>query len=297
MLVWAAGFFGLVAASLGAAPQSGVKEIPLWPGVAPGSEPEKLPARDYVEVWSGPERAKGRETVKNIAQPTLAIFPANPAKARGGALIIAPGGGYNLVAINHEGWAVARRLADEGVACFVLKYRHFDQAIALRDAHRAIRLVRSRAGEWKVDPRRIGFGGFSAGGHLATNAAGNRMPPQPWTTDAIDAVSNQIDYLMLIYPGGLARLPAEAVIDGGFPPTFLVNAAGDDVHLRAMPLLNRLVELRLRFEAHVFAAGRHGEGMYETVPSTSAWPRLFLAWLDEQLEPTGGIKPAALPPK
>ena len=288
----------LAAAALVASAQPATKpkvdEFPIWPGVAPGSEPEKLPARDYAEIWSGPERKAGRETLKQVTSPTLAVFRGNPAKFKGVGLIIAPGGGYNLLAMNHEGWAVAQRFADEGITCFVLKYRHFDRAIALRDAHRAIRLVRSRASEWKLDPRRIGFGGFSAGGHLSLNAAANRTPAQPWTADAVDRVSNQIDFLMLIYPSSIARLPPEAVIDAGFPPAFIVNATGDNVHERAMPLLNKLVALKLRFEAHLFAAGAHGEGMYEHIGSTSAWPRLFLTWLDEQLAPGGGIKPAPL---
>ena len=262
-----------------------VLELPLWPGTPPGSEPENLPSKPYPEIWSGNERPAGREAVKQVSVPTLAYFPPNPVKAKGAAMIIAPGGGYNLLAINHEGWEVARLFAAEGIACFVLKYRHFDRAIALRDAHRAIRLVRQRAAEWRIDPNRIGFGGFSAGGHLALNAAANRTPPQPWAADEVDGISNRIDFLMLIYPSSIERLPAEAVIDADFPPVFLVNATGDNVHERALPLINKLASLRHRFEAHLFAAGRHGEGLYSTIPSTSAWPQLFVRWYEEQIVP------------
>ena len=271
-----------------------VTEFPLWPGTAPGSEPENLPSKNYVEIWSGNERPAGRETVKQISTPTLAFFPADPAKSKGVAMIIAPGGGYNLLAINHEGWEVAQHFAKEGIACFVLKYRHFDRAIALRDAHRAIRIVRQRAAEWRIDPARIGMGGFSAGGHLALHAAANRTPAMPWAADDVDRVSNRVDFLMLIYPSSIAGLPPEAVIDAQFPPVFLVNATGDNVGQRALPLVEKLASLNLRFEAHLFAAGTHGQGFYHSIPSTGSWPQLFSRWIDEQLAPGGGIRPAPL---
>ncbi len=101
---------------------------------------------------------------------------------------------------------------------------------------------------------------------------------------------------MVIYPSSIERLPPEAVIDGQFPPVFLVNAAGDDVGDRALPLVRKLEALRLRFEAHIFAAGTHGGGFYQTIPSTSVWPQLFVRWFDEQLAPEGGMRSPKLPP-
>jgi len=268
------------------------QEIALWRGTAPGSEPGNLPGGDRLEVWSGDP---GRELLKGISVPTLSIFPANPAKADGSALIIAPGGGYSLLAINHEGWQVAQRIAAEGVACFVLKYRYFDRALALRDAHRAVRLVRSRAAEWNLDRRRIGFGGFSAGGHLAQNAAGNRHPPQPEALDAIDRESNRIDYLMLIYASGVERVEG-IVVDADFPPVFLATSSADRAAERVLPLLAKLTALSVRYEAHVFADGSHGGGLFEGIGSIGAWPSLFLKWLHEQSASGGGMKAPHFPP-
>jgi acetyl esterase/lipase len=284
---------GLVAAvllraghALAAPINPATQEFPLWPGVAPGSETSNLPAKDYAEIWL---EEPGRDRVKGIVTPTLGFFPPNAAKANGVALIIAPGGGYSLLAINHEGWQVAQRFAAEGIACFVLKYRHFDREIALRDAHRAVRVVRSRAAEWKIDPRRVGFGGFSAGGHLAQNAAANNRPPQPWPLDAIDHESNRIDFLMLIYPSGIERVEG-AVVDAQIPPVFLASSSADRVAERVLPLLVRLTALSVRYDAHVFADGSHGGGMFDGVGSISGWPALFLTWLNQQIAPSGGMK-------
>lgn len=266
-----------------------IEEIPLWPGAPPGSERENPAPEDEHEIWAG---EPGRETVAHVTRPTLAVFPAEPGRANGAALVIAPGGGYTLLAIHHEGWQVARRFALTGITCFVLKYRHFEPGVALRDAQCALRLVRRRSAQWNIDPRRIGFAGFSIGGHLALHAATTSVAPP--VMDDPETRPPRPDFLLLVYPSGIRRLPPAAVIDASFPPMFLATAVGDRVDERALPLLEKLTGLGLRYEAHLFAEGRHGDGLYPDLGSTGRWPELFCAWLAEQIEPAGGMKPARL---
>ncbi|MEY2878160.1 MAG: hypothetical protein RLZZ15_540 [Verrucomicrobiota bacterium] len=286
----------LAAAALRAAaptPPAEAAEIPLWSGTAPGSETEKLPRPDFAEVWSG---EPGKRGVRQTTAPTFHVFLPPPAKANGAALVVAPGGGYNIVMLEPEGWLVARRLAAEGTAVFVLKYRHWNRELALHDARRAVRTVRTRAAEWGIDPRRVGLGGFSAGGNLALNAAANPAAGEPAPADAIDRADPRPDFLMLIYPTPISRLPEGATVDGRFPATFIVCAVEDNADERVLPLSAALLKARIRHEAHVFATGAHGFGLAADLPGTAVWPALFTTWLGTQLAPAGGMAEKFLPP-
>src|ERR1041385_2295425 len=178
------------------------KEILLWPNGAPGSEGK-----------SGAERVRIANTndhvISNIHHPSITPFVPSKRKATGCAVIVAPGGGHRELWIDHEGYNVARWLSDRGIAAFVLKYRlaretnstyTVDQH-ALADAQRAVRLVRSRAAEWNVDPSRIGIMGFSAGGEVAFLPARRFDQPATNVVDSVDGVSARPDFQALIYPG------------------------------------------------------------------------------------------------
>lgn len=272
---------------------AGATEINLWSGTAPGSEPAKLPRPDFAETWTG---EAPRRAVRNAIAPTLHVFRPPASQANGAALVLAPGGGYNTVVIEHEGWAVARRLAADGLTVFVLKYRHWNRDLALYDARRALRTVRTRAAEWGVDPQRIGLGGFSAGGNISLNTAANPATAEPPAADAIDRADPRPDFLLLIYPTPISRLPDGAVVDARFPATFIACAVEDNAEERVLALSAALLKARVRHESHLFATGGHGFGLASEIPGTGEWPRLFAAWLRSQLSPSGGMVDKLLPP-
>ena len=256
--------------------------IKLWEGGAPGA------------LGSAPEDI-----------PTLTPFIPKDG-ANGSAVIVCPGGGYTHLA-DHEGRPVAEWLNTLGVTAFVLKYRigpNYHHPAPLQDAARAVRLVRSRAAEWKLDPKRIGVLGFSAGGHVASTIGTHFDGGQANAADAIERVSSRPDLLVLIYPvitmgefthGGsrkqllgesptpdLVKLMSnELQVTKETPPTFLVHTANDS----AVPVENSLhfaEALRkagVPFEMHIYERGRHGFGMGGDDPILSTWPARCAAWL------------------
>lgn len=251
-------------------------EISLWPGSAPGAIKENFPWEPYAQEWR--QDADGGRMVIWVTEPSLQVFrPQNP---NGTGLVICPGGGYNIVVIEREGWQVARRLNEFGITCFVLKYRHYDRDAALQDAHRALRLVRSRAGEWGVDPQRLGVGGFSAGAHLACRAGLVLDQPETWEKDATDALSKRPDFLLLVY-GEMNTYFNEPVPTLGpeTPPAFLVGSQPDHPEFR-LQFYQRLIGAGAAAELHLFATGEHGFGANPTTQPGKQWPGLFARWLE-----------------
>lgn len=262
--------------------------IPLWLGVPPGSKRTDLPEA----VSSEPRTA----LIRNVTTPTLTAFLPEPSKATGTAVIVAPGGAFIMLAIDHEGYDVAKWLADRGVAAFVLKYRvaqtpsaendfqkmraeqmrnpglldpiiKSQAPLSIADGKQAIKLVRSRAAEWGISPKRIGILGFSAGGGVTSAAALEYKPDErPDFAASIYGVSNAHE------------VPADA------PPLFLATAADDD----AVPA-SRVVELFSRWQAagkpaelHVYAQGGHGFGLHRQGLPSDHWIEAFYDWLQAQ---------------
>jgi endo-1,4-beta-xylanase len=262
--------------------------IDLWPNGAPGFE--TLRDTKEVVVEFGGEQNKV-VAVSNVHNPTITPYLPAPDRATGCAVIIAPGGGHYLLAIEHEGYAVGRWLADRGVAAFVLKYRLENGTTgakytvakeALADIQRAIRTVRSRATEWNANPAAIGVLGFSAGGQLAALAAMQHDHGQPDATDPIDRIDCQPAFQALIYPGRCHLI----VPDKNAPPAFLACTIDDRPEISA-----GLAEVYLRFhkagvptELHIFSSGGHGFGLRPNVQSKPVheWPARFVAWLHER---------------
>jgi acetyl esterase/lipase len=269
--------------------------IPLWPEGVPDAKPD-----------AGEEKVEdGR--VSNVHVPTLTAFLAPAASATGTALIICPGGGYVRLAVTKEGSALTRRLNALGVSAFVLKYRlvEYGHPAPLRDALRAVRLVRSRAKELGIGPDRIGVMGSSAGGHLAASAATLFDAPEGRTGAALDATSARPDFVALLYPvitmsapsvhaGSrrallgespsaelIQRLSVEAQVTKDTPPAFLVHTFED----ASVPVENSLLfyqALRragVPAEMHLFEKGPHGFGTAAGLGPTSEWPRRFEDWL------------------
>jgi acetyl esterase/lipase len=237
-----------------------------------------------------------------IVHPTKGDGTANP------AILICPGGGYGTLAMDHEGHQIARWLADLGVTGAILEYRHrgsgYGHPVPLEDAQRAMRLLRSRATEWRLDAAKLGVLGFSAGGHLASSLSVHHDPGDPNASDAIERSSCRPDFAVLCYPviafdqpfthrGSqrnllgddaatelIHRMSSERQVTTDTPPTLLWHTTAD----RGVSPKNSLVYYQALLdhdvpcELHVFEAGRHGIGLAKGLPA-EVWPELCRRWL------------------
>ncbi len=265
--------------------------VDLWPGPAPGEKAEIGPERN-IETKQGQTVTR---RLTDITRPTLTIY--RPAKEidTGVAVVIAPGGGYNILAWDLEGVEVAEWLNQLGVTGIVLKYRvprrmgtPTDQAPpqAQHDAQRAISLVRSKAKEWGLKADRIGMLGFSAGGHLTAWTATNSDKRSYPAVDAADRESCRPDFVVLIYPAYLTvkgkptDLAPEIRPSKETPPSFFAHAANDRVlPENSIALFLALKKLGVPTELHVFGSGGHGFGLRPSSHTSSTWPKRCEEWL------------------
>jgi endo-1,4-beta-xylanase len=261
------------------------EEIRLWQNGAPGSEGET--AQEVSQPSDNPKLPK-RFTV--VHYPSIYAFLPPKERANGMAVVIAPGGGHSQLVIDKEGYEIADWLNKNGIAGFVLKYRlaraqgsHYTvEGSALPDAARAMRLVRHRAKEWNVDPGRIGFMGFSAGGEVAALMETRFDAGNDSSSDAVDRVSSRPDFAVVVYPGfrpGTITVPKDA------PPTFLVCADDDRSHVVTTANLYLDLEKQgVSSEMHIYAAGGHGFGIRESHLPVATWPDRLKEWmLDRKL--------------
>ena len=252
--------------------------VPLYPAGATAA----LVAAGGAETVRITEQ--GEHVVSNVHAPSLAAYL--PARASGTAVIVVPGGGYRELWMDHEGQNVARFLNERGIAAFVLKYRlprapgsrYTVMGDSLGDLLQAVRLVRSRAAEWSLDPQRIGVLGFSAGGNLAGLGAMNSGPGTAGAGETIDRTSSRPDFAALIYPGPFEELRLEA----GDPPLFLLCGSDDrpDVVTGVTRLYTAARELNIPAELHLYDRVGHGFGLRASnTGPVSAWPQQFVDWL------------------
>ena len=256
-----------------------------------------------------PDGAPGAKGSEAVDKPKITVYLAPADRATGAAVVVCPGGGYRVVAADHEGKQIAEWLSSLGVSAFVLQYRlgeRYRHPAPLQDAQRAIRTVRSRAKEWRVDPRRIGILGFSAGGHLASTSATHFDDGRPDAADPVDHESSRPDFAVLCYavisledppahagsrrnllgdapdPALVVLLSNEKQVTPRTPPTFLWHTADDS----AVPVENSLLffealrKAGVAGELHVFPHGRHGLGLAPGDPAVSQWPRLCAVWME-----------------
>jgi len=252
--------------------------IPLWPSGAPGSEARA----------AEPEKIEG-SNVCSVHNPTITPFVPDADKATGTAVIICPGGGHSKLCLGHEGYALAEWFRDRGIAAFVLKYRlarekgstYTIQDHAMADARRAIRLIRSRAGEWHIRSERLGILGFSAGGELAAFAAMTNDPGRKDAADPIEQQSCRPDFQALIYPGTSALFEAKK----GMPPLFIAAGYSDrpDISEGMATLYLKYKAAGVKAEMHLYANAGHGFGYKpDAKPSAAArWPERFTEWLTD----------------
>jgi acetyl esterase/lipase len=255
--------------------------VELWPNGAPGSEGKTAP--ETVRI--SPE---GDHVISTVNRPSITVYLPIPDKATGAAVLVIPGGGHSEIWIDHEGYTVAAWLSDHGVAAFVLKYRlahapgstYTIEGTELQDTQRALRLVRSRAAEWGVDPNRLGVIGFSAGGQLAALASTRYDSGNENATDPIDRQSSKPAFQGLIYPGLPDNSPLTLTKDT--PPAFLACGADDRPNIsEGVPeLYLAMKKAGVPVELHVFAGVGHGFGMRTSNSGNmSTWPDLFYGWL------------------
>ena len=256
-------------------------------------------------IW--PTGAPGALGATDIDRPSLTIYLPDSGKASGTAVVVCPGGGYQGLAVDHEGRQIAEWLNSQGIAAFVLRYRlapRYHHPAPLQDAQRAIRIVRSRASEFRVAPDRIGIWGFSAGGHLASTAATHFEPGDPSSPDTVERVPSRPDFAILAYPvisfiteyvhkGSLRNLLGEnpdpklvqslsneTQVTAETPPTFLFHTNEDT---GVPPENSVLFYMALRkhgvpAEMHIYEPGKHGLGLALNHPALSSWSTVLAAW-------------------
>jgi len=243
---------------------------------ASGAEPGATPgAYRNIPLWEA-GHVPGATGEGPLDAPFLTVFRPRAGTANGGAVLIAPGGGNIMLMYGGEGADVAEVFNDWGVTAFVLTYRlspRYGDDARLLDGERALRLLRAHAGEWHLDPARIGFIGFSAGGSLARSVIAASDSGDASSADTIERVSSRPDYVALIYGAGRAR-PGESLKD--YPPTFLLSAAADQgPSLANAQLFMDLTKAGAVAELHVYQRGRHGFGSGVGSSEFADWmPRL-----------------------
>jgi acetyl esterase/lipase len=267
--------------------------LEVWPGKVPG-ETAAIEAEKFLEPRPGEKPVK---RLTNVSRPTISVYRPARDKDTGAAVLICPGGGYNILAWDLEGEEVAAWLNSIGVTGIVLKYRvprRPDQPRdqpppgPLQDAQRALSLVRSKAAEWNLDPNRLGILGFSAGGHLAA-AASTQFDRRTYETiDEIDKQHCRPDFAVLIYPGYLVEkdrdeLAADLRVRKECPPMFFAHAGDDRVRAENSVLLYlALKRAGVPAELHVYASGGHGFGLRPGEHPCVTWPQRCADWMRTQ---------------
>jgi acetyl esterase/lipase len=286
--------------------------VPLWPNLPPATSPDE----DHFESHADIDGKTILKAAYNVTHPDIEIYFPPSETNTGAAMIAVPGGGFTKLDIDKEGFQVARWANDHGIACIVLKYRlpHGESGKGMlpypvQDAARAVRIVRLRANEWKIDPKCIGVIGFSAGGYVTSTLETHYDLGNPKATDPIDRVSCRPDFSILCYapvsyktpPSKPPTRPAtqpkfmplnpttrlldeyanDEHVDAHTPPTFIVQASDDskDDPRGSIYFYSALLKNKVPCELHMWAVGEHGFGMGVRGGEPTQWPNLLLTWL------------------
>jgi len=298
--------FGDLSAQVAAwQPSPGLTQVPIWPGAAPDAQPAAGPEISTTTGKDDLVAGTPYVWVENVTRPTMTVYSPK-GKNTGVAVIVFPGGGFMGLAMDMEGTEVCDWLTSKGVSCVLLKYRvprsedyhdpkldrHVEPKVptAFQDAQRTIRLVRFRAAQWGIDPRKIGVMGFSAGGYLAakTSTEFEQRTYQP--VDAADKESCRPDFSVPIYPGHLWRSDDESPelklnprihVTRQTPPVFLLQAEDDYVDNvnQSLVFYIALKNAKVPVEMHLYAQGGHAFGLRRTKFPITGWPQLVEAWL------------------
>ena len=280
-------------------PTPGHQQVPIWPGSIPDAAPVLGP--ETVEVSAPNDLIGGRRStgVRNVTIPTMTVYSPTGDNS-GGAVVVFPGGGYQMLAMDLEGTEVCDWLVPRGITCVVLKYRvpgnpalypksgpYPESPMALEDAQRTLGLLRLHAAEYHIDPHKIGVLGFSAGGYMVADISANFDKPVYPFVDEADKVSCRPDFAVAIYPGhlqasssGLALNP-KIPVTRETPPTFLLQAEDDHVDNVNDSLVYyiALKNAGVPVEMHLYAQGGHAFGLRQTNLPITDWPQLVERWL------------------
>jgi len=272
-------------------PAPGHLTLDLWPHGAPGASANSAPEIDTTSAKDNLIAGKPLIRLGNVSTPTLTVYTPKQ-KNTGAAIVVFPGGGYHILAIDLEGTEVCEWLNSAGITCVLVKYRVPDSgpypksSAALQDAQRALGIVRSRAAEWHIDPKRIGVLGFSAGAHLSAALSTHFEQRLYDPVDDADRVSCRPDFAVIVYPGYLALSEqnfapnAEIHVTEKTPPSFIVQAEDDPVHVENSTVyFLALKNAKVPAEMHIYANGGHGYGLRRTELPVTAWPKLVETWL------------------
>ena len=281
-------------------PAPGHTQLPIWPGAVPDAQPVKGPE---TTVTDAKDLVAGRPWVyiNNVSRPTMTVYPPT-GKNTGAAVVVFPGGGYQILAIDLEGTEVCDWLTSRGITCVLLKYRvpgegaypksgpYPESPTALEDAQRTMGLVRLHAAEWHIDPHKIGVLGFSAGGHMVAAMSthfAKRLYP---AVDAGDKESCRPDFAVAIYPGHLSlsengpglNPDIDRHISRQTPPTFLLQNEDDHVDgvNQSLVYYIALKKAGIPVEMHLYAQGGHAFGLRRTKLPVTGWPQLVETWLE-----------------
>jgi acetyl esterase/lipase len=291
------GFGGLSAQTPVWQPSPGHTQVPIWPGAVPDAQPVGGP-EDMGTVKDPLVAGKPWVQVGKVSRPTMTVYSPE-GKNTGAAVVVFPGGGYWILAIDLEGTEVCDWLTSRGITCVLLKYRvpggglfprsgpYPKSPMALEDAQRTVGLVRFHAAEWHIDPHKIGVLGFSAGGHLVAAMSTHFKQRLYPAVDAADKESCHPDFAVAIYPGHLSLaanslgLNPDIHVTGQTPPTFLLQNEDDPVDRveHSLSYYAALKKAGVPVEMHLYAQGGHGFGLRRTKLPVTGWPQLVEMWL------------------
>lgn len=266
--------------------------LPLWPDAAPGDKEPLSPEQDQTKPADNLVGGKRLIRLGNVSKPTIAVYLPPEDKRTGTAVVVCPGGGYQILAMDLEGTEVCEWLNSVGVTGVLLKYRVPKRpglekhTAALQDAQRAIGMVRQRAAQWGIDTNKIGILGFSAGGHLAALASDQCDPRSYPAVDDADAVNCRPDFSILIYPAYLTlkeqgdRIAPEFNLNSNTPPTFIAMAEDDPIRVETgLFYAAGLKKANVPFELHIYPTGGHGYGLRPSKDLVTTWPQRAVDWM------------------
>jgi acetyl esterase/lipase len=279
-------------------PSPGHTQVPIWPGRVPDPQPVAGPEDDATMATESLVAGRPWVYLGHVSRPTMTVY-APEEKNTGAAVVVFPGGGYQILAIDLEGTEVCDWLTSKGITCVLLKYRvpgeglypksgpYPDSPMALEDAQRTVGLVRFHAAEWHIDPHKIGVLGFSAGGHMVAAMSthfGHRLYP---AVDTPDKESCRPDFVVALYPGHLSldpkifELNPDIHVTSQTPPTFLLQAEDDPVDRveNSLVYYAALRKAKVPVEMHLYAHGGHAFGLRRTELPITGWPQLVETWL------------------
>ena len=291
-------------------PSPGHTQMAIWPGLPPGGH--AVPDSESIGTAPKPVAGKPWVYVRNVSRPTLTVYSPQ-GQNTGAAIIVFPGGGYQILAIDLEGTEVCDWLRSRGITCILLKYRvpnagalwnqlcgcflNTKSSLALEDAQRTLGLVRLHAAEWRIDPHKVGVLGFSAGGHLVAAVSTHFEQRVYPVVDAADQESCRPDFAIALYPGHLSPWYPDGpeswsdtkrlgfnpniIVTSNTPPTFLLQAQNDPVDdvRNSMAYSLALRNAGVPAELHLYAEGGHAFGLRPTKFPISRWTELVEAWL------------------